>query len=339
MPRLAGRRKPIAMNITILDDYHDSLRTLQCFDKLQGHAVHAWNDHTKDTEVLAERLKDADALVLIRERTPIRAKLIERLPRLRLISQRGPYPHIDIDACTRAGVVVSSNMQPAEPSYATAELTWALILMAMRRIPDQMAALKAGHWQSGLGRGLRGRKLGIFAYGRIGALVAGYGKAFGMQVVAWGREGSLAQARAAGYAVAQSREAFFENCDVVSLHLPLNDATRGIVTAADLLRMRPEALLVNTSRAGLVAAGALEQALQAGRPGMAALDVFDEEPLTDTRHVLLNLPNVVATPHLGYVERDAYESQFSDVFDQVAAFAAGRPIHVINPAAWGKRSA
>ena len=324
------------MNITILDDYQNVVRTLSCFDKLAGHNVTIWNDHTKDTETLAARLKDTEALVLIRERTPIRAPLIERLPRLRLISQRSVYPHIDVDACTRHGVIVSSNMSPGKPSYSTAELTWGLIIAAMRKIPQEMIAMRAGRWQSTLGLGLRGRTLGIFGYGRIGAVIAGYGKAFGMKVLAWGREASIAQAGADGHAVASSQAALFEESDVLTLHLRLIDATRGIVTAADLARMKPDALIVNTSRAGLIEPGALVAALRAGRPGMAAVDVYEEEPLPGGRHPLLAMDNVVCTPHLGYVERDAYEAQFAGIFDQILAYQAGTPIHVVNPEALRK---
>jgi D-3-phosphoglycerate dehydrogenase len=319
------------MNITILDDYHDTVRTLACFSKLAGHNVTIWNDHTKDVDTLAERLKDTEALVLIRERTPIRAPLIERLNRLKLISQRSVYPHIDVDACTRRGVIVSSSQHPGRPSYATAELTWGLILAAMRQIPQQMAALKAGKWQMGVGTGLRGRTLGIYGYGRIGSVVAGYGKAFGMKPLVWARESSLARARADGYSAARSKEVFFEECDVISLHMRLVDATRGIVTAADLARMKPSALIVNTSRAPLIEPGALVNALRAGRPGMAAVDVYEEEPVLDTRHPLLTMENVVCTPHLGYVERDGYESQFTDIFDQILAYLAGKPTNVVNP--------
>jgi len=324
------------MNITILNDYQNVVRTLRCFDRLAGHNVTIWDDHATDTETLAARLKDTEALVLIRERTPIRAPLIERLPGLRLISQRSVYPHIDVDACTRHGVIVSSNMNPGLPSYSTAELTWGLTLAAMRRIPQEMIAMRAGRWQSTVGLGLRGRTLGIFGYGRIGAVVAGYGTAFGMKVLAWGREASIAKACADGHAVASSRAALFEKSDVLTLHLRLIDATRGIVTAADLARMKPDALIVNTSRAGLIAPGALEAALRAGRPGMAAVDVYEEEPLPGGRHPLLAMDNVVCTPHLGYVERDAYETQFADIFEQILAYQSGTPINVVNPEALRK---
>src|SRR5262245_32469490 len=244
------------MNITILDDLLDSIRHLPSFAKLAGHEVRIWNDHTKDVDLLAERLKDTEALVLIRERTPIRAPLIERLPRLRLISQRSVYPHIDVDACTRRGIVVSSDMHPGQPSYATAELTWGLVLAAMRGIPQQMAALKAGRWQTMLGTGVRGRTLGILGYGRIGGAVASYGKAFGMKVIAWGRERSAERARAEGVEVV-SKEALFERSDVLSVHARATRDTAGLVTAGDLSRMKPTALFVNTSRAAIVAPGAL----------------------------------------------------------------------------------
>jgi D-3-phosphoglycerate dehydrogenase len=319
------------MKISILDDYHDTLRTLPCFGKLAGHEVEIWNDHVQEVDVLAERLKDTEVLVLIRERTQIRAPLLDRLGKLRLISQRSVYPHIDVDACTRNGVIVSSFQHPGTPSYAAAELTWGLILAAVRQIPQQMAALKSGRWQIGVGDSLRGKTLGIFGYGRIGSAVAGYGKAFGMNVLVWAREASLSRAQADGYATARSKRAFFEECDVLSLHLRLVAATQGIVTAADLASMKTSALIVNTSRAPLIEPDALVQALRAGRPGMAAVDVFEEEPLRDPRHPLLNMDNVVCTPHIGYVTRDEYETQFSDIFDQIVACAAGRPINVVNP--------
>jgi D-3-phosphoglycerate dehydrogenase len=310
------------MKISILDDYFDTVRTLACFQKLKGHEVTVWNDHVQDTEALAARLEDAECLVLIRERTKIQADLLGRLPRLKLISQRSVYPHIDVEACTRRGVVVSSSQHAGTPSYAAAEVTWALILAAARQLPQQMAALKAGKWQIGVGTTLRAKTLGIFGYGRIGATVAGYGKAFGMNVLAWAREQSLERARADGYATARSQAEFFERCDVVSLHLRLVAATLHIVTAEDLARMRPTAMLVNTSRAPLIAPGALVAALRAGRPGYAAVDVFEHEPMRDPDLPLLQFDQIVATPHLGYVTREEYETQFTDIFDQILAFAA-----------------
>lgn len=320
------------MRITILDDYFDTLRTLSCFRKLDGHQVDIWTDHVQKTDALAERLKDTEVLVLIRERTEIRAPLLERLDKLRLISQRSVYPHIDIAACTRAGVIVSSGLHADTPSYATAELTWALILAAMRQLPQQMRSLRAGTWQMGIGHTLRGKTLGIHGYGRIGRTVASYGEAFGMRVLVWARQPSLVRARTDGHDVAPSSEAFYEQCDVVSLHMRLVPDTRSIVTAADLGRMRPAALLVNTSRAALIEPGALVEALRTGRPGMAAVDVYEEEPVRDAHHPLITMDNVVCTPHIGYVTRDEYEIQFSDVFDQILAYAQGQPINVVNPA-------
>jgi D-3-phosphoglycerate dehydrogenase len=341
--RLDARHAPLAktrecserhcsMKISILDDYHDTLRTLACFRKLDGHDVEIWNDHVQDVDRLYARLKDTEALVLIRERTQIRAPLIERLDKLKLISQRSVFPHIDIDACTRHGVIVSSSQHAGTPSYAAAELTFGLVLAALRQIPQQMAALRAGKWQIGVGASLRGKTFGVYGYGRIGAVVAGYAKAFGMNVTVWAREASRARAQADGYAVARSKEAFFEQCDVISLHMRLVESTRGVVSASDLARMKPSALLVNTSRAPLIERGALVTALQQGRPGMAAVDVYDEEPLLDTNDPLLRMDNVVCTPHIGYVTRDEYEIQFSEIFDQIVAYAAGAPANVVNPA-------
>jgi D-3-phosphoglycerate dehydrogenase len=319
------------MKISILDDYHDTLRTLDCFKKLMGHEVTIWNDHVQEVDVLAERLRETEAVVLIRERTQIRGPLLRRLDKLRLISQRSVYPHIDVAVCTELGIVVSSSQHAGTPSYAAAELTWALVLAAMRQLPQQMAALKSGQWQIGVGSDVRGKTLGIFGYGRIGEVVAGYGKAFGMNVLVWAREESLKRARADGYVVAPSKEAFFSQCDVLSLHMRLVPATRGIVSAADLARMKPTALLVNTSRAPLIEPGALLAGLRAGRPGMAALDVYEEEPVLDPNYPLFALENVVCTPHIGYVTREEYEIQFADIFDQIVAYAAGTPINVVNP--------
>jgi len=325
------------MKVAVLDDYTDALRTLPCFAKLDGHEVTIWTDHVDD-DVLAERLADIEALVLIRERTPIRRGLVARLPSLRLISQRSAYPHIDVDACTELGIVVSTNLHAGSPSYATAELTWALVLAARRRLPRAMASLHAGQWQQGpLGHTLRGSVLGIYGYGRIGRAVAGYGHAFGMDVQVWSREASMNRARDDGVTVAASREDFFVTSDVVSVHLRLVPATRGLVTAGDLALMKTTALFVNTSRAGLVEPGALERALAAGRPGMAAVDVYDHEPLVDGSHPLLTNPDVVATPHIGYVTIEELDLQFSDVFDQINAFSAGRPINVVNPEALTRR--
>jgi len=325
------------MKVTILDDYFDTLRTLPCFARLAGHEVEIWNDHVQDVDTLAERLRNTEALVLIRERTQIGAPLLERLDRLRLISQRSVYPHIDIAACTRRGVIVSSNLHAGTPSYATAELTWALILAAARRLPQQVKALRRGVWQTGVGDTLRGKTLGIHGYGRIGTVVAGYGRAFGMRVLVWARSSSLELARRDGHEVATGRATFYAESDIVSLHMRLVDATRGIVTADDLGAMKPGAIFVNTSRAQLVAPEALVTALRAGRPGLAAVDVYETEPLRDPSHPLLQMPNVICTPHIGYVTREEYELQFSDIFDQIVAYAAGKPINVVNPEVLEKR--
>jgi D-3-phosphoglycerate dehydrogenase len=319
------------MKISILDDYFDTVRTLPCFGMLDGHEVTIWNDHVQDTDVLAERLKDTEALVLIRERTKIQAPLLERLPKLKLISQRSVYPHIDIAACTRQGIVVSSHQHAGTPSYAAAELTWALTLAAARQLPRQMAALQAGQWQVGVGTTLRHKTLGIFGYGRIGAAVAGYGRAFGMNVLVWSGAESLERARRDGYATAASKQAFFADSDVLSLHLRLYPETRGIVTAGDLALMKPTAILVNTSRAPLIEVGALEEALRKGWPGMAAVDVYENEPVTDINNPLLTMDNVVCTPHIGYVTREEYQTQFTDIFEQILAYAGGAPINVVNP--------
>jgi len=319
------------MRIAILDDYFDTLRTLPCFRKLEGHDVAIWTDHVDDVDALADRLKETEVLVLIRERTAVRRPLLERLPNLRLISQRSVYPHIDIDACTELGIIVSSDLHAGTPSYATAELTWALILAAVRRLPQQVRALQEGTWQIGVGDTLRGKTLGIYGYGRIGRTVAGYGQAFGMTVLVWSSAGSRERAQRDGYLVAPSAPAFFEQSDVVSLHLRLVAQTRGIVTADHLSLMKPTAILVNTSRAPLIAPGALVAALRQRRPGFAAVDVFEQEPLRDPDDPLLRLDNVICTPHIGYVTRDEYEIQFSDVFDQILAYASGTPINVVNP--------
>ncbi|HWM92405.1 MAG TPA: D-2-hydroxyacid dehydrogenase family protein [Thermoanaerobaculia bacterium] len=317
------------MQVVIPDDYQDAVRRLDCFSKLAGHDISIYNDTVKDLDALAERFQNAEALVLIRERTPVRDALLARLPRLKLISQTGKgTAHIDVGACTRRGVTVTAG---TGSPYAPAELTWALVLAAMRHIPKETARLRSGHWQSTIGIGLHGRTLGIWGYGRIGNLVAGYGRAFGMNVIVWGREGSLSRARADGYSTANSKETLLEQSDVLSLHIKLSAETRGILTAADLARMKTGALLVNTSRAELIETGALEAALREGRPGSAAVDVYEEEPVFGAEHPLLTMDNAVCTPHLGYVEKDCYELYFGQAFDQVVAFAAGEPINVVKP--------
>jgi len=322
------------MKVHILDDWFNTLRGLPCFDLLAGHDVTVWTDHQPDEAILADRLQDADCVVLFRERTKVTRGLLERLPNLRLISQRGAYPHVDVAACTDQGVLLCSNKGADGANHAAAELTFALILAAMRQLPQQMASVKAGNWQMGVGRSLRGRRLGLYGYGRIGRVVADYARAFGMEVVWWSSEAGRARAEADGETVAESRAAFFGSCDVVSLHLRLTSETRGSVTADDLGAMPPRSVLVNTSRAGLIAEGALLQALNAGHLGAAAVDVFDAEPLTDPSDPLLSHPKMIATPHIGFVTEDEFDKQFADIFEQVNAYAAGAPIHMINPSVY-----
>ena len=317
------------MKIAILDDYMDMVRGLRAYAKLDGHQVSSINEHIRDAAELARRIGDAEALVMIRERTPITSALLDHLPDLKVVIQNGAYPHIDVEACTRHGVAVSVSTT-SRPSYATAELTWGLIIASMRQIPQQMARLKAGGWQSVAGMGLRARTLGVYGYGKIGNLVAGYGRAFGMKVLVWSRETALANARADGFNAAPSKQALFEDSDVVTVHLRLVPETRNIVTGEDLARMKPTSVFVNTSRAGLVEPGALEAALREGRPGAAAVDVFEDEPLTDGNHPLLKMDNVIATPHLGYVERDAIEHYFGIAFDQLVNFLRGNMTNVVN---------
>ena len=320
------------MKVHILDDWFNTLRGLPCFDLLDGHDLTVWTDHEPDPERLAERVKEAEALVLFRERTAITEALVSRLPNLKLISQRSVYPHIDVDACTRHGVVLCSDMHAGTPSYAAAELTLGLMLASYRQIPEQVASIRSGNWQAGVGRTLRGRTLGLYGYGRIAKAVAGYAEAMGVNVQWWSSEEGRARAAADGVTVAESREAFFSTSDIVSLHVRLKPTTRGIVTGEDLALMQDRALLVNTSRSGLIAKGALEAEVARGRI-FAAVDVFDEEPLRDTSHTLLTHPNVLPTPHIGYVTEDEFNLQFTDIFEQINAFAAGAPINVINPEA------
>jgi D-3-phosphoglycerate dehydrogenase len=325
------------MKIAILDDYQDAVRQLDCFDLLAGHEVKVFNSSSRGLGQLAIRLAPFDALVLIRERTAFPRALLSKLPNLKLISQTGKVSgHVDVAAATERGIAIAEGVgSPVAP----AELTWALIMAASRKIVPYANNLKQGLWQTasinptlnGLGRTLKGRTLAIWGYGKIGRMVAGYGKAFGMRIMVWGSENSRAAAVADGFQAAPSREAFFEEADVLSLHLRLNEATRGIVTAADLARMKPDALFVNTSRAELVAENALEEALQRGRPGYAALDVFASEPLPADAP-LLEIPTVLATPHLGYVEKDSYELYFRTAFENVVNFANGTPSNILNPA-------
>ncbi|MBB2485749.1 D-2-hydroxyacid dehydrogenase family protein [Mitsuaria sp. WAJ17] len=328
------------MNIIILDDYQDAVRKLRCASKLDPFNAKVFTNTVKGIGQLSVRLRDAEVLVLIRERTHFPRQLLEKLPRLKLIAQTGRVgPHIDVEACTRLGIAVAEGVgSPIAP----AELTWALIMASMRRLPQYIGNLKHGAWQQsglkaasmppnfGVGMLLRGKTLGLWGYGRIGQLVAGYGRAFGMQVLIWGSEQSRARAVSDGHAAAESREAFFAHCDVLSLHLRLCDSTRGMVTLDDLNRMKPTALFVNTSRAELLSEGALVSALNRGRPGMAAIDVFESEPILQG-HPLLRLENAVCTPHIGYVEQDSYELYFDAAFDNVLNFVRGEPSNIVNP--------
>ena len=321
------------MKVHILDDWFDTLRGLPCFAKLADHEVTVWTDHEADPAKLAARLQGAEALVLFRERTKVGAELVAALPNLKLISQRSVYPHVDVPACTAHGVLLCSNMHSDTPSYAAAEHTLALILASYRQIPQQIASIKAGQWQSGVGRTLRGRTLGLYGYGRIARAVAAYAKAMGLKVQWWGSEAGRGRAAAAGETVAVSREAFFKEADIVSLHVRLKPETRSLITAEDLAQMQPRALFVNTSRSGLVAPGVLEAEIAKGQLH-AAVDVFDQEPLLDRENILLTHPNVLATPHIGFVTEDEFDMQFSDIFDQINAYAAGEPTHMINPEAY-----
>ena len=330
------------MNIIILDDYQDAVRKLQCASKLEQLNAKVFTNTVKGIGQLSVRLRDAEVLVLIRERTHFPRQLLEKLPKLKLIAQTGRVGnHIDVEACTRLGIAVAEGVGSA---VAPAELTWALIMASMRRLPQYIGNLKHGAWQQsglkaqsmppnfGLGLVLRGKTLGIWGYGKIGKLLAGYGRAFGMQVQVWGSESSRLAAQRDGCLVAESREAFFGSSDVLSLHLRLSDATRGLVTPEDLARMKPTALFVNTSRAELVADGALVSALNRGRPGMAAIDVFESEPILQG-HPLLRLENAVCTPHIGYVEQDSYELYFDAAFDNVLNFIRNEPSNIVNPEA------
>lgn len=324
------------MKLAILDDWFDTLRGLPCFAKLEGIDVTVFTDHEPDPDKLAARLRPFDAVVLFRERSAMSAQVLDQLPNLKLISQRSVYPHVDVDACTANGILLCSNMHAGTPSFAAAEHTWALILAAMRQIPQQMAHMQAGRWQMGVGKTLQGRTLGLYGYGRIAKTVEGYAKAFGMNVIWWSSEEGRARAVQDGKTVAQSREAFFATPDVVSVHVRLKPSTLGLITARDLAAMRRDALFVNTSRAGLIEPDAMLAALNAGRPGQAALDVFDVEPVTWANDPLLCHPNVTCTPHIGFVTEDEFELQFSDIFDQVVAYRNGVPIHMINPSVCGE---
>jgi len=318
------------MKVAILDDYQDVFRTLKCHSRLKGHDVAVYHDSVKEPAKLAERLNGADAVILLQQRTPFPRAAAERVTTLKLISQTGRHVnHIDVAACTEKGILVCG-AGTGIPNH-TAELTWGLIFSVLRHIPEEVQRLKAGRWQTTIGTTVVGKTLGVYAYGRIGSIVAGVGRAFGMRVVCWGREGSTAKARADGFVVAASREAFFETADIVSLHIPLNKETRGIVKHSDLARMKPTALIVNTSRGPIIEEGALVKALKEGRPGFGAVDVYDDEPVLNGNHPLLKMDNVVCTPHLGYVDRDTYEKYYGAAVDSILAYAEGKPVNVLNP--------
>ncbi|MFD2247600.1 D-2-hydroxyacid dehydrogenase family protein [Pontibacter ruber] len=317
------------MHIIIPDDYQNAVPALACFQLLEGHQVTIYNDTVKDTKQLVARFKDADALVLTRERTAITEELVSQLPNLKFISQTGKLSnHLNLEACTRYNIAVAEGIgSPVAP----AELTWLLIMNALRQVPQAIAAMKAGKWQTNIGSTVNGKRIGIWGYGKIGKLIAGYAKAFGAEVIVWGSEGSRAQAVQDGHRAAASKEAFFSQTDVVTLHLRLAASTRSIAKAADLALMKPEAVLVNTSRAELIEEGALLNALTQGRPGFAAVDVYEPEPIYDKDYPLLQLPNVICTPHLGYVEQNSYELYFRKAFENVLAFANGTPANIANP--------
>ena len=328
------------MKIAVIHDYADVFRGTRAYSRLQEHEVIIHTDAYTDPERVIAQAAGCDALVLTQQRVPLTRQIIERLPGLKFISQTGRNTnHLDVSACTEHGIVVSAGGGGGggSPYSTTAELTWGLILASLRHLPYEVESLKHGHWHTTVGTRLFGRTLGVYAFGHIGAAVARVGRAFGMHVVCWGREGSTARAKAEGFEVAASREAFFEHADVLSLHLPGNRETRGIITADDLARMQPTALLVNTSRAPIIAAGDLVAALRNGRPGFAAVDVYEEEPVVDAQHPLLQMPNALCTPHLGYAERGSYEALYALAVDQLLAFAAGQPINVANPEAVAKR--
>ncbi len=324
------------MKIAVIDDYPDGFRKLGVYARLNGHEVVVFNDTEKDPAKLAARLDGADAVVLTQQRSPMPRAVIEKLTSVKIIAQTGRNTgHIDIAACTGKGIAVAA--AGGGTSYATAELTWGLIFGSLRNIPHEVQRLKEGVWQTTVGVGVHGKTLGVYALGKIGGRVALAGKAFGMKVTCWGREASQAKARELGYEVPASRAAFFAGADIICLHIPLNKETRGIVTAADLANMKPTALLVNTSRAPLIAAGALAEALQQGRPGSAAVDVYESEPVTGGNNPLLKMPNVICTPHLGYVEQSTFETYYGTVIDSLLGFAGGNPVNVINPEVLAKK--
>jgi D-3-phosphoglycerate dehydrogenase len=317
------------MKIAVLDDYPDAFRQLGFHERLAPHEVVVYRDTEQDPVKLAERLADADAVVLTQARSAFPSAVIERLPKLKLVSLTGRNArHVDVEACTRQGIAVAARGK-GDP-HGPAELAWGLILSSLRNLPEEVARTKAGRWQGSVGHGVFGKTLGIYAYGRIGSIVAAVGRAFGMRVVCWGREGSTARAREAGFEVAPDRETFFAESDVLSLHLPMNESTRGIVTARDLALMKPTALIVNVSRARLIEEGALVSALRAGTPGFAAVDVYEHEPVLDPADPLISMPNVTGTPHLGYVEWSTLRSYYGAAVENILAFAAGKPTNILN---------
>jgi D-3-phosphoglycerate dehydrogenase len=327
------------MKIAVIHDYADALRRTRAYPKLQGHEVKIYNDAYTDPARVVEQVQGCDALLLTQQRVTVTRKILEQLPQLKFISQTGRnVSHLDIAACTDLGILVSAGGHDgASPYTTTGELAWALILAALRHIPYEVENFKAGHWHSTIGTRLYGHTLGIYAFGHIGGGVARVGRAFGMKVICWGREGSLAKAKAEGFEAAASREAFFEQSDVISLHIKSNESTHGIITAADLARMKPTSLLVNTSRAPIIAEGALVAALEKGRPGFAAVDVYEEEPVVGASHPLLKMKNALCTPHLGYSERGSYESIYAGGVEQLLAYAAGQPVNVLNPQVAAKK--
>ena len=330
------------MNIVILDDYQDAVRKLSCFSKLDAYKTQTYTNNVKGVGQLAVRLRDAEVVVLIKERTALSRQLIEKLPKLKLVVLTGPHNQtVDVPACTERGIAVATgNYDPS----TTAELTWALLMAASRRIPQYVASLRQGAWQQsglksaampanfGLGTRLRDKTLGIWSFGRVGQIVAGYGRAFGMRVVVWGSDASRARALQEGYNIIESKDALFEQSDYLSLHLKLTALNTGCIALTDLARMKPTATLINTSDAGLLEPNALITALNRGRPGLAAIDVFETEPLLQGQ-ALLRLENCICTPHIGYVERESYETEFAAAFDNIHHFIRGTPSNIINPGA------
>jgi len=317
------------MKIAILDDYQDVVKTLDCFQLLNGHEVMVLNDTEKDPELLAAKLKDVEALVLIRERTVITKELLKHLPQLKLISQTGKIAgHLDIEACNHYKVAIAEGVgSPIAP----AELTWLLIMNTLRQLPNAIADMKEGKWQTNMGTSVYGKTVGIWGYGKIGKMVANYAKAFGAKVMVWGSEQSRTNAIADGFESAQSKADFFQRADVVTLHLRLNKNTAGIVSANDLSLMKTTSVLVNTARAELIEAGALQKCLKAGRPGFAGIDVYEDEPIKNANFELLTMPNVVCTPHLGYVEKNSYELYFGKAFENIANYSKGEATNILNP--------